>query len=60
MIAISVGLPDHCKLVVTVIKEAFQKNLPKEIIYRNYKQIKKQTFNKELKFKTVLKHWGLF
>ena len=33
--------------LVTVVKQAFRKNPPKEIYYRNYKQFIKQTFKNE-------------
>ena len=44
------GLSDFHKLVLTVLKIAFSKSKPREIVYRNYKYFNSENFNDELKF----------
>ena len=42
------GLSDFHKMVITVTKMTFHKNIPKEIYYRDYKKIDQDLFRKEL------------
>ena len=49
-LAVSCGLSDFHKLVLTVLKIAFSKNKPCEIVCRNHKYFNSQNFNDELKF----------
>ena len=44
------GLSDFHKLVLTVLKINFTKNIPKEIIYRDYKNFDSFLFNDELQY----------
>ena len=43
------GLSDYHKLVLTVLKNTFSKNKPREIFYRDNKKINFSDFNEELK-----------
>ena len=47
--AITTGLSDFHKMVVTVLKTTFQKSKPREIIYRDYSKFNEQTFRENLK-----------
>ena len=49
-LAVSCGLSDFHKLVMTVIKTTFSKKKPREIVYRNYEYFNSQNFNDELEF----------
>ena len=44
------SLSDFYKLVLTVLKINFTKNIPKEIIYRDYKNFDSFLFNVELQY----------
>ena len=46
--AISTGCSDFHKMVVTVLKTAFEKAKPKEIVYRSYKNFNKNVFREQL------------
>ena len=43
------GASDCHKMVVTVLKTTFEKNKPKELLYREYKHFDNQKFRNELK-----------
>ena len=45
---ITTGLSDFHKMVITVMKMTFQKNPPKEIYYRNYKNFEQEIFKDEI------------
>ena len=45
---ISTGLSDFHKMVVTVLKNSFQRSSPKEIVYRDYKNFDRNVFRREL------------
>ena len=47
--AISTGISDCHKMIVTVLKTTFKKAKPKEVTYRCYKQFDKCVFKKDLK-----------
>ena len=47
-VAISTGLSDFHKMVVTVMKMKFKKNKPREIFYRDYKNFNQGQFKEEL------------
>ena len=47
---VSSGLSYFHKLALTVLKIAFSKNKPSEILHRNYKYFSSQNFNDEIKF----------
>ena len=49
--AISTGLPDFHKMVITVLKRTFQRSSPKELVYRDYKNFDRLTFTRELEEK---------
>ena len=49
-LTVSSGLSDFHKLALTVLKIAFSKNKPSEILHRNYKYFNSQNFNDEIKF----------
>ena len=49
--AISTGVSDCHKMIVTVMKTTFKKGKPKEIMYRSYKTFDKKVFRKELGLK---------
>ena len=49
--AISTGLSDFQKLVITVLKQTFQRSSPKELVYRDYKNFDRLTFKRELEEK---------
>ena len=42
------GLSDHQKLILTVLKAKFVKAPPREVTYRNYKHFEKAKFNEDL------------
>ena len=46
--ALSTGLYDFHKMVVTVLKYTFSKSKPKEILYRNNKNFDQDSFKTEL------------
>ena len=48
------GISDFHKMVLTIMKENFPKAVPKEIIYRDMKNLDKEAFKRDLKEK--LKH----
>ena len=47
--ALSAGLSDFHKMIITIIKCTFPKAKPKEIIYRNYKNFHEESFKSELR-----------
>ena len=47
MKTISKGLSDFRKMVITVLKQAFQRSSPKELVYRDYKNFNRFIFKKE-------------
>ena len=47
--AISAGMSDHHKMIITVMKTTFLKAKPREIIYRSYKNFDKKNFKEDLK-----------
>ena len=47
--AISAGISDHRKMIITETKTTFLKAKPREIIYRSYKTFDRVTFKKDLK-----------
>ena len=49
--AISTGLSDFDKRVITVLKQTFQRSSPKELVYRDYKNFDRLTFKCELEEK---------
>ena len=49
--AISTGLSDFQKLVITVLKQTFQRSSPKELVYRDYKNFDRLTFKREVEEK---------
>ena len=49
--AISTGLPDFHKMVITVLKQTFQRSSPKELVYKDYKNFDRLTFKRELEEK---------
>ena len=49
-LAVSCGLSDFHKLVLTVLRITFSKNKPRETICTNYKYFNSQNFNDELNF----------
>ena len=48
---ISMGLSDFHKMVITVLKQTFQRYSPKELVYRDYKNFDRLTFKRELEEK---------
>ena len=46
-----IGLSDFHKMVLTVFKTTFEKSMPKEIIYRDYKNFNEDNFNEEIRKK---------
>ena len=46
--ALCCGLSDFHKLVLTVLKTSFDKNKPREIMYRNFKNFNSESFNNDL------------
>ena len=46
--ALETGISDHHKLTITVMKRFFQKQAPKTISYRDYKNFNKNIFRNEL------------
>ena len=49
--AISRGLSDFHKMVITVLKQTFQRSSPKELVYRDYKNFDRLTFKREVEEK---------
>ena len=49
--AISTGLSDFHKMVITVLKQTFQRSSPKELVYRDYKNFDRLTFKREIEEK---------
>ena len=49
---ISTGLSDFSKMVITVLKQNFQRSSPKEFVYRDYKKFHRLTFKREMEGKT--------
>ena len=49
--AISTGLSDFHKMVITVLKQTFQRSSPNELVYRDYKNFDRLTFKRELEEK---------
>ena len=49
--AISTGLSDFHKMVITVLKQTLQRSSPKELVYRDYKNFDRLTFKRELEEK---------
>ena len=49
--AISTGLSDFHKMVITVLKQTFQSSSPKELVYRDYENFDRPTFRSELEKK---------
>ena len=47
-VAVCSGLSDFHKLAITVLKTSFDKNKPCEIVYRDYKNFKSESFNEDL------------
>ena len=52
--AISTGLSDFHRIVITVLKQTFQKSSPKKFVYRDYKNFDRLTFKRELEEKRNL------
>ena len=48
-IAMSTGISDFQKIVLTSMKTNFQKAVPKEFIYRDMKNLDKNAFKRDLK-----------
>ena len=49
--AISTGLSDFHKMVVSVLKYTFHRSAPKELVYRDYKKFDRVIFKRELEDK---------
>ena len=49
--AISTGLSDFHKMVVSVLKHTFHRSAPKELVYRDYKKLDRVIFKRELEDK---------
>ena len=49
--AISTGLSDFHKMVVSVLKRSFHRSAPKEVVYRDYKILDRVIFKRELEDK---------
>ena len=49
--AISTGLSDFHKMIMTVLKQTFQRSSPKELVYRDYTNFDRLTFKRELEKK---------
>ena len=47
--ALSTGISDCHKMIVTVLKTTFEKGKPKEILYRSYKNFNNELFQEDLK-----------
>ena len=43
---ISAGLSDFQKMVITVLKQTFQRSSPKELVYKDYKNFDRLTFKR--------------
>ena len=43
------GLSDHHHLIYSILKSTFEKEEPKQVIYRNYKYFQWQHFENDLK-----------
>ena len=63
-VAMSTGLSDYHKMVITVLKSTFAKKKPKEIIYRDYKNYNGDFLKSDLKValcnEGVRNHYALF
>ena len=53
--AISTGLSDFHKMVISVLKHTFHRSTPKELVYRDYKNFDRVIFKRELEDK--LNQW---
>ena len=51
--AISTGLSDFHKMIITVLKTTFTKGKPKEIIYRSFKNYDREIFSQHLEQKFI-------
>ena len=49
--AISTGLSDFHKMVISVLKHTFHRSTPKELVYRDYKNFDRVIFKRELEDK---------
>ena len=49
--AISMGISDFHKMVVSVLKHTFHRSAPKELVYRDYKNFDRVIFKRELEDK---------
>ena len=49
--AMSTGLSDFHKMVVSVLKHTFHRSAPKELVYRDYKNFDRVIFKRELEDK---------
>ena len=49
--AISTGLSDFHKMVISVLKHTFHRSAPKELVYRDYKNFDRVIFKRELEDK---------
>ena len=47
-IAVTTGLSDFHKMIVSVLKKSFKKNKPKVICYKDYKNLNREEFTNEL------------
>ena len=45
------GLSDYHKMVITILKQTFQRSSPKELVYREYRNFDRLTFKRELEEK---------
>ena len=50
-VSITPGLSDFQKMVITVLKTAFAKLVPKNVIYRDYENFNRDEFKRELEGK---------
>ena len=48
---VSTGLSDFYKMVITVLKQTFQRSSPKELVSRDYKNFDRLTFKRDLEEK---------
>ena len=48
---VSTGLSDFHKMIITVLKQTFQRSSPKELVYSDYKNFDMLTFKRELEEK---------
>ena len=49
-VAVSTGISDCHKMIITVLKTTFQKAKPKEIIYRSYRNFNEYAFREHLRY----------